>query len=213
MHTDRCRKRRPPAFGFGSATVDLAFALGWTRYESSRRIADNTVPGGLATATADYDGVFIAPRIALTQPFRTGAQTFEAKLSGYYAGLFLDAFGETGNTIGALSVDQRDLHLFVGRAALAMPLEQVWAGGITRVIPAIGVEGRVQSDDGAATGTLAGTGIVFDASARDVLGGFASLRVEHDMSERLALFVEAESLWDDDGSNRLLASGGLKLKF
>ncbi|MCK1512762.1 hypothetical protein IVB22_09285 [Bradyrhizobium sp. 190] len=58
---------------------------------------------------------------------------------------------------------------------------------------------------------LVGTSIVFYAGANDILGGFGSLRIEHDMSARLALFAEA--LFEDTGSSRLLASGGLKLRF
>ncbi|MCK1512763.1 autotransporter domain-containing protein [Bradyrhizobium sp. 190] len=197
---------------FGSATLDLALAFGWTRYDSSRRVADNAVAGGIANATADYDGVFIAPRIALTQPFLIGAQVFEAKLSGHYAGLFLDGFTETGS-IGALSVNKRDLHLFIGRAGLSMPLEQGWSYGLTRVIPTIGIEGRVQTGDTLVNGTLIGTGIVFDAGANDILSGFGSLRIEHDMSARLALFAEAEALFENTGSSRILAAGGLKLRF
>ncbi len=40
-----------------------------------------------------------------------------------------------------------------------------------------------------------------------------AFRVEHDMNARLALFVEAEALLEDTGSSRLLASGGLKVRF
>ncbi|WP_162161328.1 autotransporter outer membrane beta-barrel domain-containing protein, partial [Afipia birgiae] len=199
-------------FWFGSATLDLALTLGWTRYDSSRRVADNTAAGGIAFATADYDGVFVAPRIALTQPFLIGPQVFEAKLSGYYAGLFLNGFTETGS-IAPLSVDKRDLHLFVGRAGLSMPLEQAYANGVTRVIPTIGIEGRVQTGDNLVNGTLVGTGIVFDAGNRDILGGFAALRIEHDMNARLALFAETEGLLEDTGSARFLAAGGMKLRF
>jgi len=199
-------------FWFGSATLDLALTLGWTRYDSSRRVADNTAAGGIAFATADYDGAFVAPRIALTQPFLIGPQVFEAKLSGYYAGLFLNGFTETGS-IAPLSVDKRDLHLFVGRAGLSMPLEQAYANGVTRVIPTIGIEGRVQTGDNLVNGTLVGTGIVFDAGNRDILGGFAALRIEHDMNARLALFAETEGLLEDTGSARFLAAGGMKLRF
>lgn len=46
----------------------------------------------------DYKGVFIVSRTAFTQPFLIRSQTFEAKLSGHYAGLFPNGFIKIGNT-------------------------------------------------------------------------------------------------------------------
>jgi hypothetical protein len=197
-------------FGLGTATLDLAFAAGFSSYDSERRVNNSLV--GLETAEADYDGWFVSPHLALTQPFVIGGQIVEAKASVHYAGLFLDGYEETGSAAN-LNVDERDVHLFVGRAGLSVPVAFAHAGGgLTTVTPSLGVEGRAQFGDSTATGSFMGTDIVLDLDDGETIGGFAGLKIEHETAAGLSFFAEAEGLIEDDAS-RFFAKGGIRARF
>ena len=197
----------------GSARLDLAALVGWSDYDSKRQVADNTDPDGIDTAKADYDGWFVSPRVALTQPFMLGPQPAEISLSAHYAGLFLDSYEEHGAQ-GALEIDRRQVHLLLGRAALALPTDYVHPdGALTRLTPSLGVQGRTQFGDDDVEGTLAGIDIDFSTGKDKALGAFAGLRLEHETAKGLNLFAAAEGLIEDDGSTRFSGKGGMRLRF
>jgi len=197
----------------GTARLDLAALVGWSDYDSKRQVADNTDPDGTDIAKADYDGWFVSPRVALTQPFMLGPQHAEVSLSAHYAGLFLDSYEEHGAQ-GALEIDRRQVHLLLGRAALALPTDYVHPdGGLTRLTPTLGVQGRTQFGDDDVEGTLAGIDIDFSTGKDKALGAFAGLRLEHETARGLNLFAAAEGLIEDDGSTRFSGKGGLRLRF
>lgn len=151
--------------------------------------------------------------MALTQPFMLGPQPAEVSLSAHYAGLFLDSYEEHG-AHGALEIDRREVHLLLGRAALALPTDYVHPDGAwTRLTPTVGVQGRTQFGDDDVEGALAGIDIDFLTGKDKALGAFAGLRLEHQTAHGLNLFAAAEGLLEDDGSTRLSAKGGLRMQF
>jgi len=197
----------------GTAQLDLAALVGWSDYDSERQVADNTDPDGLDMAKADYDGWFVSPRVALTQPFQLGPQRAEVSLSAHYAGLFLDSYEEHGAQ-GALEIDRRQVHLLLGRAALALPTDYVHPDGArTSLTPSLGVQGRTQFGDDDVEGALEGIDIDFSTGKDKALGAFAGLRLEHETARGLTLFAAAEGLVEDDGSTQLSGKGGLRLPF
>jgi hypothetical protein len=195
----------------GTASLDLALAAGWSSYDSERHLNNSLV--GLETAEAEYDGWFVSPHLALTQPFVVGGRIVEAKVSVHYAGLFLDGYEESGSAAN-LSVDDRDVHLFVGRAGLSVPVAFAHAGGgLTRVTPSLGVEGRAQFGDATAEGSFMGTDIVLALDDGETIGGFAGLMIEHETAANLIFFAEAEGLIEDDGASRFFGKGGVRARF
>lgn len=197
---------------FGATSFDLAIVGGRSTFDRDRRIANNTLPTGLESATAEYDGWFISPEARLTEHLRLGGQKIEASVSARYAGLFLDGFTETGATDG-LSIDSRDLHLGVARATLALPLEHTGNGWLARLTLAGGVEGRTQIGDAGATGVLLGQGIDFEPGDDDAVGVFAGATAEVVTASGTSVFAQFEGLTEDDGSERFGGKAGFRLPF
>ena len=119
---------------------------GWTSTEQQREIANNLAPGGVETASAEYDGYFIAPELFASMEAGNG---FAVSGKLRYTGYFLDGFSEQGSS-GAVTVDSRDMHLLNGRLQLDTRHESTLSDGSENVINFyVGVEGQsnLGSDD------------------------------------------------------------------
>src|SRR5690606_32202073 len=88
----------------GAVRIDAAVTVGLADYDSERLVANNQVPGGLETARADYDGVFVSPELTVSTAMAMGATTVRPSLRVRYAGLWLDGYDESGS-VANLSVD------------------------------------------------------------------------------------------------------------
>ena len=198
----------------GRTAVDVALTLGWSDYDRERQVANNLAAGGLQRAQADFDGFFIAPEISFTRPFWPLGQRIEKVVTLRYAGLFLDSFTETG-AADAFSVNDRDIHLGVARAALALPVERTSDdGGHSRLTLTGGIEGRTQFGDETLTGTLLAQNITFDPGGDDgVFAGFATITGEHTTPGGLTAFMSLEGKVEDDGSHQASARGGIRVRF
>ena len=54
----------------GPMTFGAALTGGWTWNDSERRVANNLVAGGIQTAEASYDGIFVSPEAAVAMDKR-----------------------------------------------------------------------------------------------------------------------------------------------
>jgi len=200
-------------YALGETSIDFGLLIGWSSFDSSRLVVDNTVAGGIATARASYGGFLISPQVGVTRAFEIGSRRIEAGASARYAGLFLQSYAESG-TAANLAFDARQIHQIVSRASLSMPFEQSHAdGGATRIVPTLGVEGTVQFGRDRVVGTLAGTGIGFDAGNGGKVAAFGSVRLEHETAGNLTFFAGAEGTVGQGNSRRLLANLGASLRF
>lgn len=197
----------------GRTAFDLVLTGGRSNYEDERDVANNLAPGGIETARADYDGWFVSPEVTMTRPFWPLGRRVEQIVTLRYAGLFLDGFNETGAS--AFAVGDREVHLGVARAALALPfVRRSEDGGRSKLTLTGGVEGRSQFGDEDIPGVLLGQDIVFEAGGEgDVIAGFASVTGEHTMPNGLTAFVSLEGKLEDEGARQVSAWGGLKFRF
>jgi uncharacterized protein with beta-barrel porin domain len=195
----------------GAGFVDLAVAAGWSSFESEREVENNLAPGGFDTAEGTYNGWFVSPHIKITQPLGP----VEASGSLRYAGLFLDGFAETGSS-DDLTIEARELHLVVARAALTAPVRH-WngeTGARARIALTGGVEGRVQFGDRDIAGTLLGQDVVFEEGDEDgTVGLFGGVSANHLTAGGTLLYVETEAMVEDDGSTRFFGRAGLTARF
>jgi len=86
----------------GKTLVDVALLGGMQAHSSRRGVNSNAVVGGIDTGIANYNGHFIAPRIALTRPLVSGQKTtLMARANAAYTFGWLDGYTETGTAFTA----------------------------------------------------------------------------------------------------------------
>lgn len=109
----------------------------------------------------------------------------------------------------------RDIHLGIARAALALPMErQSEDGGHSRLTLTGGIEGRAQFGDETLSGTLLAQNIVFDPGGDDsIIAGFAGVTGEHTTARGLTAFISLEGKIEDEGTHQVSARGGIKFRF
>ena len=91
----------------GDNWISASATAGFAEFDSARKVANNAVPGGIQTATADYNGYFLSTSLNLT---RSLSERLELTVGGQYAGLFVDGYSETGSAANQ-TVSDRDVHL------------------------------------------------------------------------------------------------------
>ena len=195
--------------------IDVAVSGGYAAYERRRRVINNQAAGGLESAKATYGGIFVSPEVSVTHPLWFEGQRIEPSVMLRYAGLFLDGFTESGTT-APMKLAGREVHLGVGRAQLAVPLDYRWeSGGLTRLTVKGGVEGRHQFGGGAVSATLLGQSLTVDAGTDDgsVFGFYAGLAGEYTTPGGIIAFGSLEGLMENDGSHQVSALGGVKVRF
>lgn len=204
---------------------DGALTVGYTDYEQERITANNLVATGLETANADFGGWFINPRVTATREANNplagigigllrGSYALEQSLTLVYAGLILDGYTETGTT-NPLTLDSRAIHVASARAALALPFEAVHIGGAVTTLRLIGgVEARTQFGDDGVSGTLLGQSVSTTLDEEDaVLGAFLGLSGEHQTTNGLTAYADAEALLETNSAYQLSATAGLRISF
>ncbi len=154
--------------GFGRAFVDLSVAAGVMMHDSERTIANNLVAGGLETATADYDGLFVTPALTFGLDTTVGATVLTPSLRLRYAGLALDGYHETGS-VAALAIDERQVHVVELRGQLQAALAGgELDGGAWNLRVRAGVDGIFHWGD-EVDAVLLGQGLSFDAGEDDAV--------------------------------------------
>ncbi|CTQ47588.1 autotransporter family protein [Roseibium aggregatum] len=194
---------------------DLALTAGYSHFDQDRKVANNLAAGGIETATADYGGWFISPELVVTKPLNmSGAVPLELSAGARYAGLFLDAYTESG-TSDPLTVNQRDVHTGIARLQLSLPHEYFGPnGGVTHTRLKAGIEGRTNFGGDTIDGALLGQNIAFDPGGEaNVLGAFAGVSAEYDTAHGLVMYGDAESQVETSGSVQVSGRIGLKFKF
>ncbi len=148
----------------GAVRIKGTLMGGYARFSSDRRVANNTVTGGVETATADYDGYFLSPSLTATREIGDRASI---SLGGYYAALFLDSYEESGSAAG-LAVDSRTVQVAALRAEAAFRAAE-WNGqtGTTSVHTWFGIDGQFNLGGDTVNGTVTGLPIDFSTSYAD----------------------------------------------
>ena len=192
---------------------DIMLTGGITSHERERQVANNLAVGGLQTATADYDGQFISPEIAVSYTQRWNRYiAFQPSVRFRYTGLFLDGFAESG-AADNLAVTDRDIHQLQGRLQFAFPMQYEFGGRHIRFAPRFGIAMRSMLSDETINATLLGQSIVFDPGGDDrTTSGFVGADLTVRPSDRLTIFGTFEANVDDE-SHHLVGHVGMRFKF
>lgn len=193
--------------------ADLSVSIGSLRQDSDRRIANNMVIGGLESAHAKSDGVFVSPALTVGTHMAMGDTTIIPSLRLRYAGLFLDSYSETGGS-DALSVRSRDVHVFEARGQIALPLTPMETqSGVWSTTLRAGIDG-IANSGGKVSATLLGQDIVFTpAGNKGVIRGFAGADFNFVTTERMQFYGTVEAGYGSDKAFTAVARAGLSVPF
>ena len=200
-------------YATGPWAFDLVVTGGWSTYDLNRNVANNTVPGGLETASADYDGYFIAPELAISHVTDVNGHDVIPSIRLGYAGTHLDGYTETGSA-GAISVDDRDVQLLTGRFQVAVPVRIPPYADTVRFEPFFGVEGRTRLDNSDVDAVLLGQTISFDPGGEDTIGAaLAGFELSALVDDGISIFGRVEGAVETDSGRTIGGQAGVQITF
>lgn len=191
----------------GDSVVYGILSVGQGTFTIRQRIADAGAPDGLATSIGRPGAIFVSPELGFKAVTAMGERAIEFGASVNYAGLFMNAYRETGVSL-PLTYASRDIHQIRANMRVALPFTLGEdAGGRSIVTPFASLHASLFGGDetlfgsslpgaGASTFT-ARAGIGFSRRARSGLSFDASL----------------EGLTGSGGRYGFAASAGLRLEF
>ena len=200
-------------YASGPWAIDLVVTGGWSRYDLTRNIANNTVPGGMETASADYDGYFIAPELSVAHTVAVNGQEVIPSVQLGYAGTHLDSYTETGSSSG-MTVNDRFIHLLTGRFQVTVPVRIPQYADSVYFAPYAGVEGRTRLDNSDVNAVLLGQSISFDAGGEDSVGAaLAGVELSALIDDGVSLFGRVEATAESNSGRTIAGQAGLQIAF
>ncbi|MGV7222657.1 MAG: autotransporter domain-containing protein [Nitrospinales bacterium] len=190
---------------------DLGFTLlaGYEDIDNDRLVVDNI--NGFETAEADFDSFFLSPSITLSAPLKVSNRTeIRPSLSGSYSVGFQDGYTETGTTQSNMTVEDRTVHAFIGRAQISV---------VHRFTNRIDTETRIgfqarHTDNGVVDMTLAGASFTFPTAGDDtVLGGFFGANIGYQVTDRLNVNLDGEYTMSEGDETNITGQLGAELLF
>lgn len=159
----------------GSLFADLSLTAGRSSGRSERTIANNLVAGGLETASARTGAYFASPSATFGFHANLGGTQVSPSLRLRYAGLFNEAYAESGSAAD-MTVGDRMAQSFEARGQVRLDFPGlVDAQGVTNFGLKAGVDG-IFTDNGTVDASLLGADLSFAAgpgqwTARGFVGG------------------------------------------
>jgi hypothetical protein len=164
--------------------VDASLTAGMATNSTARSVANNTVVGGLETATANYKSYYLMPAATFSGdiPVASGSLTPSVRVS--YAAVRDQAYSEAGSAAN-LDVDSRTSHLFGTRVQLDRGLSGYTIGsGMLLTHFRAGFDGQYVKG-GDVTATLLGQSFELQASNDETSGrGFAGVDLRHVLDDQ-----------------------------
>jgi hypothetical protein len=200
-------------YAFGRAFVALNVFGGWGSSDSSRVIANNTLPTGEETASASYDSRFVSPEITVGMDV-DGANgvvlTPAAKLR--YLADWSDGYAETGSSSN-MNVGDRFSDAFEGRIEIAARKTVAMAAGNVTFRGHAGLVATT-GDAGTVDATLIGQNLAFDVPGGNATGGFfGGAGIGYAVNAALDLYSGFEGTGWFDGGSEISARAGLRMWF
>ena len=182
--------------------------VGYADHESKRTVNTNKTKTGRESATASYDGWFVAPEITATA---TGG-VIEPSLTLGYAGMWQGAYKEKSKTGFGLNVADRDFHLLTARAQIAIPLTALDGRALWKFH--VGAEGWMSLGDDTVSGSVRKTAFTFKSGGEDgVVTGFVGGSLAYEVSSNFHVGGNFELGYGSDKSTSASAQINGRLKF
>jgi hypothetical protein len=173
---------------FGWLNVASTLMLGYEDIDNDRLVVDNL--NGFETAEGDYDNFFLSPSITLSAPLKLNDKTvISPSLTGTYSVGFQDGYTESGTTRSNLTIEDRTIHAFLGRAQIG--IAHRWTSKIDTQAR-FGFKAR-QTSNGHINATLAGSSFQYSTSGDDtVLGGFFGVNGRYRVTNSINVMLDGE---------------------
>jgi len=197
----------------GGFFAKLSASYGLFDIASTRSVADNTISGGLSTATTDTNGSFFAPSVTAGADLDLGTAVLSPSLRLRYTHLAIDGYEEAGANDN-LSIDDRGLEELSLRAQLALALTPMLteAGELGFTLRA-GADGKRRTGD-EVTANLMGTDIGFaSGAAGDSFGGFIGTSLDYRTKTGVIVSGDLEYGFTDQGNRSATARATLSAAF
>lgn len=200
-------------YAAGGLFAKLSASYGLLDIASSRFVADNTVSGGLATATADTTGSFFTPTLTAGADLAIGGAVLTPSLRLRYTHLAIDGYEETGSEDN-LVVGDRSLDEVAVRAQVALAFAPLLteAGDVHFALSA-GADSRQRTGD-KVTANLLGSDITLTSGAAgETTGGFIGAGLAFEGKSGVVVSGDLEYALTAQGARSTIARASLSAAF
>ena len=196
-------------FDWISQYLDFSLYGGGINNKSTRTVANNTVAGGIETASASYGGWFISPEVTYGYRIPFNAITVTPRLRLRYVGGQLDGYSETGS-MQNLSVGSRSINDLEERGEVELST----VSGVFKGSATIGIIGLERLGNPNINTVLLGQNLAFVTPGQaSAFGGVFGMRMEYRVMPNASLFVAGEASAMSDKSDSFAATGGARVSF
>lgn len=192
----------------GAYFLDFAISGGMTEQDTTRFDFEST------DAKASYSSYFVNPSLKISTFQEIAGQLVLPSLSLDYSGFFFDSYNESGSS-QSLSIENRQTHMFTGRAELTAPFDKTFVNGSVMKLEANGgVQAAINLSDGALAATQQGIGLTLQSDYRPYeVGFFLGTDITYELPSGLLLYGEVEGVVNTRGSIDALAQFGTRFSF
>lgn len=198
------------SYDLGAVFVDVNASIGATFNDSSRRVMDNFT-GITEIATASYNGFFFSPSVAVGYDHDLGSARLTPILSLTYAGVYQNAYAESGATAN-LSLGSQTSHALTARGEIelgtlkAADMRNGWRGSVK-----LGAEGTYISS-GSTSASLMGSSATMSGATSTQARGFLGADVGY-VRDGYALTAQGEVGYSSEGAISASLQGGIAVRF
>lgn len=202
-------------YAMNRSFVDFALLGGYSSNDLRRNMANNLAPGGLETATANYNGWFISPEIAYGVKMPVGANlTLTPTARVRYLAAGFGGYQESGSTTN-LTVASRTSHNFEERGEVTLthtsdplPTQRMQISGT------VGLLALQRVGSTTVNTILLGQNLPFATPGQnDVFGVYSGVGFDWRHRNGVTVFGAAEYTATTDSSRTATAKGGVKVAF
>jgi hypothetical protein len=197
----------------GRAFAHLSVSAGGFANDSSRTVANNTVTGGLETASASYGRFYVDPAVTFGLHRRMGATTVSPSLGLAYTGLYQQGYSERGSTAD-MTVGGRTAQVLRLRGEVRSDFAPlVSAAGVGRFNLRAGIEGLFTKAD-TVDATLLATQIGFATSEpQSAARGYVAAGATFTAANGMIFKADATAGYDTADTFTLAARASLHKSF
>jgi hypothetical protein len=194
--------------------LDFALHGGGSSNATSRTINNNTIVGGIETATASYNSSYVSPEIKYGVNLPLWSEyTLTPSVQVRYVAGFFDGYTETGTT-APLTVASRTIQDLEERGEVKLTRATPVGPDLLLASVYVGALGIERLGDTTVNTVLLGAGLPFVTPGKNTVAGvLGGGGLEWRTREGVSFFGAAEAIGMSDSSTVIGARGGMRVAF